>query len=268
MWKYCIDNKELIEAINGRIKNPLSVKYATDFLSCLGYSKETVKSYDLSDMVFSKGSLDEVYSKNEIELCENTQVFASIPVGQLHFFLINISDEDKYDAYKIGSLIKIINKAIRGYNVVILQNQDSISFGSRYVGTRDYHNFMFTYWMNSIEKILNYSAYNICRRDTKYSYALYMAYISQDSLFKHKFWDELFSWDNPRVELTFSVLSKQLSYITSKSVDSFEILEQAKRASEFILTDKMERYREGMDDIEETDDIESSDLVFDVLREE
>lgn len=269
MWKYCLDDKTIQQCIANRVKYPNSELIATEFISSIGYNEEKMRNVFFEDMVFSEGSMDEVYSPAEIEICENVgRLFVSTGRDIFKFFLIDIDEDEQFDAEKIGSIIKIINKAFKGGNIIILQCKEKILFGSRYISkfaARDYH---FTYWITDLNTVKQFASYNICKKNQKYSYAMYMAYVCQLSLFKHRWWSDV-KEEAEGLSVSFVELSKSLSFIVSQQVDSFELLEKAIQTAEFVRTDsKMQEYREYITyDEEDFELYDETEVLLDYLKE-
>lgn len=265
MWKYYLDEASITQAISTRIHFKKSTDAAMKLLISLGYDSECLKACKFDDLVFTSGSMDEMYSTDEIRFCEGVgDIFVSTGRDIFDFFILDIDEEFQYDAFYIGSIIKIINKAFKGRNIIIFQCKDSLLFGSRYiskVGGRDYH---FTYWMCDVKKIRLFSSYNLCRKNQSHSYALYMINVVQMSVFKHKWWSDK---NEEAVELdeNFVTLSKELAYIVSKQIDSFDLLDKALRATEFIKTDKkMSEYRD--DYIVDGQELDDEDILHSILK--
>ena len=77
--------------------------------------------------------------------------------------MAELGPEEHYtDERYIGAIVKIINKAFKGNNIIIFQNENKLMFASRYISRfpgRDYH---FTYWISDISRIKDFSSYSIC----------------------------------------------------------------------------------------------------------
>lgn len=269
MWKYYLDDSLIKKSISERIKFPHSETAATHFLTSIGYSQEKMRLISFENAIFTEGSMNEVYSKAEIHFCEEAgNIFISLGVDIFNFFLIDVDEEQQYDAEYIGTLIKLINKAHKGGNIIVLQCGKYFMFGSRYISkfvSRDFH---FTYWISDIEILKRFASYNVCKKNQKYSYAVYMAYVCQLSLFSHKKWKEE-KIDTDELQINFIELSKKLSYIMPNQVDSFELLENAIKASQFISTDaKLQGYREEVTYTDEDFELyDETDLLFKILKE-
>ncbi len=266
MWKYYLDEAYIAQAISIRRHSKKSTNAAKKLLISLGYKNEVVRSCEFDDLIFTSGSMDEMYSTEEIKFCEEIgYIFVSTGRDIFDFFIIDVDEDEQYDAFYIGSIIKIINKAFKGRNIIIFQHKDSLLFGSRYISKisgRDYH---FTYWMKDVTKIRAFSSYNLCKKSPSYSYTLFMSNVTQLSLFRNKYWNER---NEEIVELkgNFITLSKELGYIVSKQIDSFELLDKALQATEFIKTGKkMSDYRDNFDDNRQ-ELIDDEDLLFNYLK--
>ena len=250
MWKYYLDESDIAKAISTRKQFNKSNDAAKKLLASLGYGNEYTKICRFDDLIFTSGSMDETYSTDEIRFCEKVgDIFVSSGRDIFDFFIIDIDEDTQYDAFYIGSIVKLINKAFKGRNIIVFQCNESLLFGSRYISKvngRDYH---FTYWISDVTKIGSFSSYNLCRKNQSYSYALYMAIVTQMSVFRRKYWKSEQNEDIVELEGNFVTLSKELSYIVSNQMDSFELLDKALQATEFIKTDeKMSEYRDDYDD--------------------
>lgn len=269
MWKYYLDESNIGQAISARMQFNKSEYAVNDLLASLGYIHEKAKRVVFDDYIFTNGSMDEMYSTEEIKFCETVgNIFTSSGNDIFDFFIIDINESQKFDAHYIGAITKIINKAFKGENILIFQAEDSLLFASRYISKfygRDFH---FTYWMSDMTKIRMFSAYNICRKNQKYSYALYLAMVCQNALFKHRWWSDK-KEDAEELGINFIKLAKDLAFIKSEQIDSFELLEKALQASEYIKTDKkMSEYRDGYeDDSDEEVMYEEEELLFSFLKE-
>lgn len=269
MWKYYLDESNISRAISARMQFKKSVFVVNDFLTSLGFNNENVKSVNFDDLIFTNGSMDEMYSSNEIKFCETVgNIFVSMGNDIFDFFLIDVDENYQFDAHYIGTITKIINKAFKGENIIIFQCKDCIMFASRYISKFAGRDFYFTYWISDVSKIRMFSAYNICRKNQKYSYALYLAMVCQYAVFKHRRWSDK-KEDAEELGVNYVSLSKSLSYIVSKQLDSFELLEKALKASEYIKNDsKMAEYRAGYEDgYEDTEMYDEEDLLLSILKE-
>lgn len=267
MWDYCLNDKKIEECISNRIKFPNVERVATEMISSLGYDQEEMKLVSFEDMIFTEGSLDEVYTQAEIKICEEMgNIFVSTGKDIFNFFLMDIPESEQFDAVKIGSIIKIINKAFNGENIIIFQCQNQFLFGSRYVSTKKARDFHFTYWISKTDVLKSFASYNICKNNKKYSYAMYMAYVCQWSLFKHKWWSDI-KEEAEDLKINFVDLSKKLAHISSRQVDSFEMLEKAILASEFIKNDsQLQSYRDDYED-EEYELYNDTSVLLEYLKE-
>lgn len=269
MWRYYLEDNKIKEAILARIKYQNSEKMASRLLSSLGYDQEIMTRTNFDDLIFTEGSMDETFSSEEIRLSEGIgDIFVSRGKDMFDFFLIDVNEEHQTDAKYIGSFVKIINKAFKGNNIIIFQNENKLMFGSRYVSRlqgRDYH---FTYWISDVSTIKDFSSYNICKKNSKYSYALYMSMVCQLSLFHHRWWSDI-KEEADELDINFIKLTRELSFIVSRQFDSFELLDKAMQASEFISTDaKMREYREDNDSEDDEEELyENADILYELLRE-
>lgn len=268
MWEYYLDESSISQAVSTREYLKKS-NYATKrLLISLGYNNEYIKNSKFDDLIFTSGSMDETYSTEEIKFCESIgDIFVSIEKDIFDFFILDIDEEHRYDEFYIGSIIKIINKAFKGRNIIIFQCNDSIMFGSRYISKfvgRDFH---FTYWMNDVSKIGMFASYNVCSNNPNYSYALFMSKVNQMSVFKNKYWnDRTKDEENVPFESSFIALSKALSYIVSRQIDSFDLLDKALQVTNYISTDKkMSEYRAAFYDDENEQEYDE-ELLLNYLK--
>ena len=269
MWKYYLDDTKIMQSISKRIDFAKSEQAATLLVASMGYTQEEMKQVLFENLIFTEGSMDETYSSEEIHFCEKIgNIFVSLKKDMFNFFLIDVDEEYQYEAQYLGTIVKIINKGFKGGNIIIFQCDNKIMFGSRYVSKFANRDFHFTYWISDTSKLRQFSSYNICRKNPKYSYALYMANVCNMSLFKHRWWSDV-KEEAEELSINFISLSKSLSYIVSNLVDSFELLEKAMEATEFIKTDaKMKEYRDEMQEDEDEEELYiNSDILFEFLRE-
>lgn len=268
MWRYYLDDKEIEGAISNRMRYQDSEKAASLLLKSLGYEQETMAKTKFDELIFTSGFIDEIFSSKEIHLAETVgNVFSSRGKDIFDFYLIDIDEEHYTDERYIGAIVKIINKAFKGNNIVIFQCENKLMFASRYISRfpgRDYH---FTYWISDVSKIRGFSSYNVCKKNSRYSYAVYMSIVVQLSIFRHRWWSDA-KEEAAMLNFNFIELTRELSYIVSRQFDSFELLDKAMQASNFIKTDtKMQEYVEDI--INEEDDglNEDSDILDELLRE-
>ncbi len=267
MWIYYLDEYDIAKAISKRKQLNKSNDAAKGLLASLGYGNEDTKICRFDDLIFSSGSMNETYSTDEIRFCERVgDIFVSSGKDIFDFFIIDIDEDTQYDAFYIGSIVKLINKAFKGKNIIIFQCNESLLFGSRYISKvkgRDYH---FTYWISDVTKIRSFSSFNLCRKNQSYSYALYMATVAQMSVFRRKYWKCEPNEDIVEFEGNYITLSRELSYILSNQIDSFELLAKALQATEFIKTDeKMSEYRDAFDDNGQ-ELLEDEDILMKLLK--
>lgn len=269
MWRYYLEDNKIKEAILARMKYRNSEQIASKLLSSLGYDQEIMIRTKFDDLIFTEGSMDEIFSLEEIRLSEGIgDIFVSREKDMFDFFLMDVYEEHQTDVKYIGAIVKIINKAFKGNNIIIFQNDDKLMFGGRYISRfpgRDYH---FTYWISDESKIKEFSSYNICKKNSKYSYVLYMSMVYQLSLFRYRWWSDI-KEESDELDITFIKLTKELSFIVSRQFDSFELLDKAIQASEFINTDaKMQAYREDNDSGDDEEELyENADILYALLRE-
>lgn len=268
MWRYYLDDKKIEEAISNRMRYQDSEKVASQLLKSLGYEQEIMVRTNFDDLIFTSGSMDETFSSNEIQLAENVgNVFSSRCKDMFDFYLIDIDEEHYTDETYIGAIIKIINKAFKGNNFIIFQNENKLMFASRYISRfpgRDYH---FTYWISDVSRIKDFSSYSVCKKNSRYSYTVYMSIVVQLSIFRHRWWSDV-KEEAEELNFNFIKLTRELSYIVSRQFDSFELLDKAIQASEFIKTDaKMQEYAEEIDNEEDDRLNEDSDILYELLRE-
>lgn len=268
MWRYYLDDRKIEEAISNRMRYQDSEKVASLLLKSLGYEQEIMVRTKFADLIFASGAFDEIFTSKEIQLAENIgDMFSSRGKDMFDFYLIDIDEEHYIDERYIGAIVKIINKAFKGNNIIIFQNENKLMFASRYLSRfpgRDYH---FTYWISDISRIKDFSSYSICKRNSRYSYAMYMSIVVQLSIFRHRWWSDV-KEEAEELNFNFIKLTRELSYIVSREFDSFELLDKAMQTSEFIKTDpKMQEYEEDLDNEEDDGLNEDSDILYGLLRE-
>lgn len=94
-----------------------------------------------------------------------------------------------------------------------------------------------------------------------------MSIVVQLSIFRHRWWSDI-KEEAEELNFNFIKLTRELSYIVSRQFDSFELLDKAMQASEFIKTDaKMQEYAEEIDNEEDDGLDEDSDILYELLRE-
>lgn len=92
--------------------------------------------------------------------------------------------------------------------------------------------------------------------------------VCQLSLFHHRWWSDI-KEEADELDINFIKLTRELSFIVSRQFDSFELLDKAMQASEFISTDaKMREYREDNDSEDDEEELyENADILYELLRE-
>lgn len=134
MWRYYLDDRKIEEAISNRMRYQDSEKVASQLLKSLGYEQEVMIKTKFDDLIFTSGSMDETFSSKEIYLAENMgNVFSSRGKDMFDFYLVDIDEEHYTDERYIGAIVKIINKAFKGNNIIIFQNENKLMFASRYI---------------------------------------------------------------------------------------------------------------------------------------
>lgn len=251
MWEYGINEKNIIEVISKRALFPKSHYFAELLLKEMGYTSEKIKRSVFEDIIYTEGSADEIYTSEEMEIISSEgKIFYSHGIDIFNFFLIDVQKESYSDWYHIVGLIKIINKAFPQNNVIIFQMGERLLFGSRYYSYFEVRDFQMTYWLDDIGVVAEFSAYNLCKKSAKYSYANYVAHVSKNSVFKEKYWvknDEEFE---EQIELNFVEMSKEMSFISSKQIDSFDFVKQAEAAGKYVEANNAlysNRYASGVD---------------------
>lgn len=68
MWRYYLEDNKIKEAILARMKYRNSEQIASKLLSSLGYDQEIMIRTKFDDLIFTEGSMDEIFSLEEIRL--------------------------------------------------------------------------------------------------------------------------------------------------------------------------------------------------------
>ena len=234
MWEYGVDLQKILDVIHKRAIFVKSPYYADMLLKELGFTSEMVKCSVFEDVIYTHGDFEEVYTSEEMNLISaEGDIFYSIGIDIFNFFIIDITEEDYSNWYRIAGITKIINKAFKGNNYIIFQMGGRLLFSSRYYSYFAVRDFHMTYWIDDINVIGDFTAYNLCKKNAKYTYANYIAYVSKNSVFKEKNWVRNDSQLEDQIEYNFVDMSKQLSFITSKQIDSFDFMRDAEEAGKY-----------------------------------
>ena len=235
MWKYGTDIRKLSEVIIKRSEFETFPYYTELLLKELGYTSEIIKRSVFEDLIYTEGDSEEVYTSEEMTIISSEgELFYSIGNGIFDFFVMDIPEEDYSNWYRIASIIKIINKAFKGNNYILFQMGERLMFGSRYFSKYANRDFHMTFWIDDINIIKEFTAYNICRKSKKYAYANYVAHVSKNSIFKRKRWinDEKYE---DLLDYNYVEMSKRMAFIVSQKIDSFDFMKAAQEAGEQAL---------------------------------
>lgn len=234
MWEYGVDLQKISDVIHKRAIFVKSHYYAEMLLKELGFTSEKVKRSVFEDIIYTHGDFEEVYTSEEMNLISSEgKIFYSIGIDIFNFFIIDIAEEEYSNWYRIAGITKIINKAFKGNNFIIFQLGDRLLFSSRYYSYFAVRDFHMTYWIDDINVIGEFTAYNLCKKNAKYTYANYVAHVSKNSIFKEKNWVRDDSQFEDQIEYNFVEMSKQLSFIASKQIDSFDFMREAEEAGKY-----------------------------------
>ena len=240
MWKYGVDLHRISENISKRAIFKKSQYYAETLLRELGYVSEEIKRSLFEDLIYTEGDFEEVYNSEEMSIISSeSELFYSIGMDILNFFIIDVAEEDYSNWYRFAGVIKIINKAFKGSNIIIFQLGERLLFGSRYYSSFTVRDFHMTYWIDDVSIISEFTAYNLCRKNERYTYANYVAHVSKHSLFKEKSWIKNDRNFEDVIECNFVDMSKRMSFITSKKIDSFDFMRAAEEAGKYAVENGM-----------------------------
>lgn len=240
MWEYGVDLQKISDVISKRAIFVKSHYYAEMFLKELGYTSEKVSRSVFEDIIYTHGDSEEVYSSEEMDLISSEgKIFYSIGIDIFNFFILDVIEEDYSNWYRIAGITKIINKAFKGNNFIIFQMGNRLLFSSRYYSYFAVRDFHMTYWIDDINVIAEFTAYNLCKKNAKYTYANYVAHVSKNSVFKGKKWVRNDQQFEDQIEYNFVEMSKQLSFIASKQLDSFALMREAEEVGKYNVYDDM-----------------------------
>lgn len=240
MWEYGVDLHRISEIISKRAIFQRSRYYAEALLKELGYDSEEVRCSSFEDLIYTEGDFEEVYNSEEMSVISSeSELFYSIGIDILDFFIINVSEEDYSNWYRLAGVIKIINKAFKGNNIIIFQLGERLLFGSRYYSHFAVRDFHMTYWIDDLNTLSEFTAYNLCKKNEKYTYANYIAHVSKHSIFKEKSWIKNDKSFEDIVECNFVDMSKRMSFIASKRIDSFDFMRAAEEAGKHAVENGM-----------------------------
>ena len=236
MWEYGVDLQTLSEAISKRALFTASQYYAELLLKELGFTMEIIKRSVFEDLIYSEGDFEEIYNSEEMEFISlQGEIFYSTGKDMFDFFIIDVSEEDYSNWYKLAGYIKIINKAFKGNNYILFQLGERLLFGSRYYSYFAVRDFHMTYWIDDINTISEFTATNLCKRNSRYTYANYISHVSINSIFKEKMWVKNDEKYKNIVECNFVEMAKNMSFISSRQIDSFDFMRAAEEAGKYAL---------------------------------
>ena len=96
MWKYYLDEAYIAQAISARGHFKKSTDAAANLLISLGYENEVVRNCKFDDLIFTSGSMDEMYSTEEIKFCERIgDIFVSTGRDIFDFFIIDVDEDEQ-----------------------------------------------------------------------------------------------------------------------------------------------------------------------------
>ena len=236
MWKYRVDLSGISEAISKRADYNESQYLTNLLLKELGFTSEKVSRLLFEDLIYSKGDIEEVYTSAEMDIISSEEeIFFSIGKDIFNFFIIDIEEDYYANWYRFSGIIKIINKAFKGNNYILFQMKKRLMFGSRYYSSFVVRDFHMTYWIDDINIIEEFTAYNLCKQSAKYTYANFVAHVRKNSIFQEKYWVNDDEKLDEMLECNFVEMSRNMAFISSKQIDTFGFMREAEEAGKHAM---------------------------------